>query len=155
MDTVYKTDVLPVIRELVRAFQAFEQYSARHVRELGLTPPQFDVIATLGNTPGMSCKELSEKTLITKGTLTGVIDRLAEKGVVTRQERPEDRRSVFLSLTSAGEELFRQVFPAHCDYMHQAFSHCSRDQLQLWSNQLAGLKAVLNQALEKQENEST
>lgn len=79
MDTVYKTDVLPVIRELVRAFQAFEQYSARHVRELGLTPPQFDVIATLGNTPGMSCKELSEKTLITKGTLTGVIDRLDRK----------------------------------------------------------------------------
>lgn len=155
MDTVYKTDVLPVIRELVRAFQAFEQYSARHVRELGLTPPQFDVIATLGNTPGMSCKELSEKTLITKGTLTGVIDRLAEKGVVTRQERPEDRRSVFISLTSAGEELFRQVFPAHSDYMHQAFRHCSRDQLQLWSNQLVELKAVLNQALEKQENEST
>ncbi|WP_024301307.1 MarR family winged helix-turn-helix transcriptional regulator [Pseudogulbenkiania sp. MAI-1] len=154
MNTVYKTDVLPVIRELVRAFQAFEQYSARHVRQLGLTPPQFDVIATLGNTPGMSCKELSEKTLITKGTLTGVIDRLAEKGVVTRQERPEDRRSVFISLTPEGEELFRQVFPAHCDYMHEAFRDCDREQLQRWSGEFATLKTLLNQALEKQDNES-
>ena len=32
-------------------------------------------IATLGNTPGMSYKELGDKTLITKGTLTGVIER--------------------------------------------------------------------------------
>ena len=146
---------LKSVRLLAECMQGFERFSGEHIRRCGLTPPQFDILATLGNTPGMSYKELGEKTLITKGTLTGVIDRLAEKGVVTRQERPEDRRSVFLSLTSAGEELFRQVFPAHCDYMHQAFSHCSRDQLQLWSNQLAGLKAVLNQALEKQENEST
>ena len=35
----------------------------------GLTHAQFDIIATLGNTPGMSYKELGDKTLITKGTL--------------------------------------------------------------------------------------
>lgn len=153
MSTVYKRDVLPVIRELVRAFQAFEQYSARHVRQLGLTPPQFDVIATLGNTPGMTCKELSEKTLITKGTLTGVIDRLAEKGIVIREDLPQDRRSVFITLTTAGDELFRQVFPAHCDYMHQAFSHSTPDDLASWRTELGKLRAVLNEALENQEHE--
>ena len=66
---------LPLLRELSDTFQAFEIYSASHIRAIGLTPPQFDIIATLGNTQGMSPKELGEKTLITKGTLTGVMDR--------------------------------------------------------------------------------
>ena len=70
---------LPSLRELVRCYQTFSAYSAAHLRTLGLTPPQFDIVATLGNTPGMTPKEVGEKTLITKGTLTGVVDRLAAK----------------------------------------------------------------------------
>lgn len=41
------------MRELVRRCQAFEAFSCAHVRTLGLTPPQFDILATLGNTHGM------------------------------------------------------------------------------------------------------
>ena len=44
---------LAVLRELAQAYHAFSAYSAAHVRQLGLTPAQFDVIATLGNTQGM------------------------------------------------------------------------------------------------------
>lgn len=70
---------IPTMRELVRAYQAFADYSAKHIRDLGLTPSQFDVIATLGNTKGMSMTDIAEKTLVTKGTLTGIIDRLEKK----------------------------------------------------------------------------
>ena len=94
-----KPAFLPLMRELVRCYQAFEQYSAAHIRELGLTPAQFDVIATLGNTEGMTFKELGEKTLITKGTLTGVVDRLVEKGLVTRKDHPCDARCFKVVLT--------------------------------------------------------
>ncbi|HQT27400.1 MAG TPA: MarR family transcriptional regulator, partial [Burkholderiales bacterium] len=87
-----KSDILPVIRELARTYQAFTHYSAAHVRELGLTPPQFDVICTLGNTQGMPLCRLAEKTLITKGTLTGVLDRLEQKGLLKRIVPPENRR---------------------------------------------------------------
>jgi hypothetical protein len=45
---------LPLMYELVRAYQTFEAYSAAHIRTLGLTAPQFDIVATLGNTEGMS-----------------------------------------------------------------------------------------------------
>jgi DNA-binding MarR family transcriptional regulator len=64
-----KEPFLPAMRELVRAYQAFSAYSEAHVRQFDLTPAQFDVIATLGNTNGMSMGEIGEKTLITKGTL--------------------------------------------------------------------------------------
>lgn len=138
----HEAPFLPVVRELARTFQAFEHFSARHVRQMGLTPPQFDVIATLGNTPGMSCKQLSEKTLITKGTLTGVIDRLEEKGLVTRTPLPQDRRSIFIALTTAGEALFQQVFPAHLAYMQAAFDGFDQTQLDAFCTALTNLRSA-------------
>ena len=111
MKNTSQASFLPVVHELARTYQAFEQFASQHIRQLGLTPPQFDVVATLGHSKGMNCKELSDRTLITKGTLTGVIDRLEDKGLVTRTMQPNDRRSVFVSLTQHGERLFDQAFP--------------------------------------------
>lgn len=112
---------LDVVRELVWTYFAFEAMGAGHLRELGLTASQFDVIATLGNTPGMTFKELGEKTLITKGTLTGVVDRLESKGLVVRVAAEDDRRSVIARLTAEGEKVFEEAFPAHIQFMKRRF----------------------------------
>ena len=73
---------IPTMRELARAYQAFSDYSAKHIRETGLTPSQFDVVATLGNTNGMNMTDIAEKTLVTKGTLTGIIESPGKKKVL-------------------------------------------------------------------------
>ena len=121
---------LPVVRTLTRAFQAFERLSDAHVRQLGLTGPQFDIIATLGNTAGMSCGELGERTLITKGTLTGVLDRLVARGLVARCNHASDGRSRLVHLTTEGQALFEQIFPAHLAHCARAFDGLSDEQLQ-------------------------
>jgi len=95
---------LRTLRTLATCYQAFGAFSAANVRQLGLTPAQFDVLATLGNTAGMSCRELGERTLITKGTLTGVLDRLAARRLIRRSPSDQDRRSVFVQLTPAGAQ---------------------------------------------------
>ena len=74
---------LRLVRPLVQAYLAFYRVGSRHIEEMGVTPAQFDVIAELGDTSGMTCADLSEATLITKGTLTGVLDRLVAKGSET------------------------------------------------------------------------
>lgn len=125
-----KNSFLPILRELARCYQAFEILSARHIRTLGLTPPQFDLIVTLGNTAGLSFKELGEKTLITKGTLTGVVDRLAAKKLVRRSDSPSDGRSRIVQLTAKGETLFARIFPAHLDHLRPAFAGFDGHQLQ-------------------------
>lgn len=116
-----KDPFMKVLRPLVETYFAFLDKDAPHIRSLGLTCSQFDVIATLGDTEGMTCKELSEKTLVTKGTLTGVLDRLAEKGLIARVPSREDRRSIFIRLTPTGDALFQKVFPAHIQYMKPYF----------------------------------
>ena len=121
---------IPAMRELARAYQAFADYSAKHIRDLDLTPPQFDVIATLGNTDGMNMTDLAEKTLVTKGTLTGIIDRLEKKGIVARIVPPENRRSFTIILTPEGEQTFNTVFPAHIAYLKERFDYLSPEELE-------------------------
>lgn len=124
-----KEPFLPVMRELARTFQAFSAYDEEHIRQLALTAPQFDVICTLGNTAGMTMGQLAEKTLVTKGTLTGIIDRLERKGLVRREVPPENRRCFMIVLTTEGDHVFEQVFPAHIAYLKERFSQLNEQEL--------------------------
>lgn len=133
---------MPVIRELIECARAFEHYSSAHVRSLGLTAAQFDIIATLGNTAGMSCKELGEKTLITKGTMTGVLDRLEAKGMLTRRTSPDDGRSWITALTADGQALFEKIFPAHVEYVNPVFVSFSDAELGAMRKQLQQLRCA-------------
>lgn len=141
--TMKKERYLRSIRLLAQCFHAFEKISNGHARTLDLTPPQFDIIATLGNTPGMSCKELGEKTLITKGTLTGVIDRLEEKGLVRRTIKMEDRRSMIVQLTGKGEAEFERIFAPHVLHCKKPFLDYREEDFAALEHELAKLKRHL------------
>lgn len=137
-----RESILAVLRELARCYQAFEAFSATHIRTLDLTPPQFDIIATLGNTPGLSFKQLGEKTLITKGTLTGVVDRLESRSLVERVAASHDGRSTIVRLTPAGERLFKRAFPAHLEHLRLALGGLGAPQLDRIEAALGGLRAA-------------
>ena len=92
------------VRLLAQCYQSFERLSGRHLRELGLTPAQFDIVATLGNLEGLNFREL---------------------GLVERFPNPQDGRSEMLRLTTAGNDLFARVFPAHVAHCQQAFRNWS------------------------------
>jgi DNA-binding MarR family transcriptional regulator len=134
---------LKSVRLLAECMQSFERCSADHVRQHGLTHPQFDIIATLGNTPGMSYKELGEKTLITKGTLTGVIERLESKGLVERTRSDCDKRSFSVRLTADGEAMFRCVFPKVTDMGAQMFVDYTDEDYAALEKNLARLKNAI------------
>lgn len=112
---------LKVLRPLVEAYLAFWRVDSRHIRSMRLTSSQFDVIATLGDTDGMTCSELSLRTLVTKGTLTGVLDRLVAKGLIRRDDVKGDRRCTNVRLTEKGNALFQKTFAAHIAFIRPFF----------------------------------
>ncbi len=126
---------LKVLRPLVEAYLAFWRADNRHIKAMRLTPSQFDVISTLGDTDGMTCSELSARTLVTKGTLTGVLDRLVSKGLVRRDDVKGDRRCIMIRLTEKGDALFRKTFAAHVaflrPYFERALSQKDAEQLRI------------------------
>ncbi len=119
---------LRIIRPLVEAYLGFVRESDRNIRLMGLTPGQFDVIATLGDTDGMSCRELSRKTLVTKGTLTGLLDRLLSKGLISEEVSPTDRRSRIIRLSEKGDEIFRRTFDAQIHYLDPFFERALKEE---------------------------
>jgi len=125
-----KQDLIPIIRELARAYQAFAAFDAAGYQQSGLTTSQADVLFTLGNTEGLTFKEIGEQTLITKGTLTGVIDRMEGKGLVRRITLSDDRRCTRVILTARGNKLFKQEFPRQVRYLKERFDRLSNTEKQ-------------------------
>ena len=111
------------MQELAGAYQAFSLYDAEGLRKSGsgVTPSQARVIFTLGGTDGRTCKDIGDVTLITKGTLTGVIDRLEEKGLVERWSVEGDGRKTIVALTRRGERIYDREFPRHVEFLKEKF----------------------------------
>lgn len=118
---------IPLMQELASAYQAFSLYDAEGLRTSGsrLTPSQARVVFTIGGTDGMTCKEIGDLTLITKGTLTGVIDRLEEKELVERWSVEGDGRKTIVALTRKGERVYEKAFPKHIAFLKEKFDGLS------------------------------
>mgnify|MGYP001549778593 CR=1 FL=1 len=124
---------LPLIQELASAYQAFSLYDAEGLRKSGseLTPSQARVIFTIGDTDVMPCKDIGDITLITKGTLTGVVDRLEEKGLVERWSVEGDGRKTIIALTRRGERVYQSEYPKHVEFLKEKFDKLgARDRQQ-------------------------
>jgi DNA-binding MarR family transcriptional regulator len=137
-----KQDFLVVVRALVRAYQEFAAYDAAGHRAAGLTSPQADVLFALGNTEGLTFREIGEKTLITKGTLTGVIDRLEYKRLVQRAPNPKDKRCTLVRLTGRGAQVFQEHFPRHIAYLKTRFDQLSLSDQRTATRLLQKIRAV-------------
>lgn len=108
--------MLPVMRALTVCAQRTERLLDRFTERHGLTPSQFDVLATLGDRGGMTFKDLSEQSLVTGGTLTPVLGRLEAKGLVSRCKGPQDARQTIVSLTPEGQATYERTFLPFVDH---------------------------------------
>lgn len=99
-------------RALIRAAFLFTNNPDRPFHTLGMNVSEVDVLATIARAAGMalSCSEIAEATLITKGGITGILDRLEARGLVQREASQDDRRSIMIQLTEKGLDLSRGLF---------------------------------------------
>ncbi|WP_180899429.1 MarR family winged helix-turn-helix transcriptional regulator [Martelella soudanensis] len=101
----------------------------------GLNAASFDVLATLrrsGPPYALSPSDLMDWTMVSSGTMTNRIDRLAEAGFVSRKRNPEDGRGFGIALTEKGFALIDEAVSAHVGNQHALISQLSaeeRDQL--------------------------
>lgn len=117
--------VVSLMRELTHAYHALSLCESHHLRSTGLTQSQAEVIFTLGRHGPQSCKELGCQALITKGTLTGILDRLERKGMVNRRPSRNDRRVMIVSLSAAGQSLFESTYPDYVACLARRAESCT------------------------------
>jgi DNA-binding MarR family transcriptional regulator len=95
---------------LARIFQKLERNSGEHLRGWDLNVAQFDVLAHVGASEGMTQQELADSLLVTKGNVCQLLDRMEGRGWISRRQQGRANR---LFLTDAGRRLFDEVVPAH------------------------------------------
>ncbi|GAB2925951.1 MarR family winged helix-turn-helix transcriptional regulator [Streptomyces mayteni] len=97
---------LEVLSRVSRLARHLDRARRLAFTEHELEPWEFDVLTALrraGGTYQLSPGQLLTQTLVTSGTMTNRIDRLAKRGLVERQPDPNDRRGVLVRLTEAGK----------------------------------------------------
>ena len=105
-----------VVGRISRAARLLERGVDEVLEEHDLGGGLFDIVATLRRsgppyrlTPGA----LVQSSMVTSGAVTARLDRLVEKGLVTRETDPANRRSVLVTLTARGRRLVDRAVEAH------------------------------------------
>src|SRR3954447_7180838 len=107
-------------------------YADQEVRRFGMTRAQWAVLSRLERSQGLKQAELAEMLDLQPITLTRLIDRLCESGMIERRADPNDRRAKRLYLTAAARPLL---------------DHISQQVEELAETVLAGLDPAANAAL--------
>ena len=96
---------MEVLSRVTRLAYRVDRHRAEAFGAHGLEAYEFDVLAALrrsGEPFSLSPGQLVRETLVTSGTMTNRVDRLAARGLVEREDHPDDRRGVLVRLTDAG-----------------------------------------------------
>ena len=120
---------------LIGRLRRISRYLTREMEKTfaahGLNDASFDVLATLrrsGSPYRLSPGDLSATMMITSGTMTNRIDQLEKVGLVTREQNPQDGRSVIIALTEKGFAVIDAAVSEHVQTQARLTSELSPEE---------------------------
>ncbi len=106
----------------MKAFQAASKHLYAELEETGLCDSDFRILEALLNKGPLPVNTIGPKVNLTPGSISVAVDRLFDKGLVTRVESREDRRVRVVSLTPKGKELITPIFRKHAGEIGKVFA---------------------------------
>lgn len=106
-DPIWESDSVErsIVRSLRQIIRAVGLYSRELMRRRNLTAPQLATLRQLRRKGPLSAGELARGIAVSQATVTGIVDRLEQRSLVTRSRDARDRRRVVIELTDAAREL--------------------------------------------------
>ncbi|MDA3901805.1 MAG: MarR family transcriptional regulator [Spirochaetes bacterium] len=95
-------------RSITLFFEKMSEWEESVARKVNLTPRQCHAISEIGECGPVRMKPISERLGVTTGTMTIMADRLERLNMVQRKSDVNDRRASLLTLSSEGEEVFKE-----------------------------------------------
>lgn len=100
------SDVASRLLQILKAIDDFSKYmQAQHQ----LSGPQLWALWEVREAPNMTMSDLASRMFLHPSTVSGIVDRLVRRQLMTRVEDPQDRRAFRLNLTDEGEDLLRRT----------------------------------------------
>jgi len=114
---------------MMKAMRALTRYAAAGIEETGLGLSDFGVLEVLLHKGPLPVNTIGPIVDLTPGSISIAVDRLFEKGLVSRVESTEDRRVRIVALTPRGKDLIGSAFRKHAGQMRKVFSELSPEEL--------------------------
>src|SRR5580704_17630869 len=124
-----QSDPLRVWFRLMRLETRMRTAVADGLRQIGLSVPQCDVLTTLTEQEGVSQQDLAKRLYVTKGKISGLIDRLVAAGLVERRAIAADKRQHAIFLTAAGRAAAEQAIACQRRFVARTIGRLPPDQL--------------------------
>ena len=129
---------------LNRTLDYLEKIVREDVKQYGLNITEFAVLELLYNKGYQPIQRIRERVLIASSSISYVVDKLEEKGCVTRIRNQQDKRIINASLTQQGRRIMDEIFPKHAETIQSTFSILTDEELQTLQNTLKKLSAPTN-----------
>ena len=131
---------------LIRLEARMQAAVGERLREIGVSIPQCDVLTTLTEQEGVSQQELAKRLYVTKGNISGLIDRLAEAGLVERRSTALDRRQHAIHLTETGRRTAERAIAVQHRWIASTLGKMADADLEALETQLVALRDIIRQA---------
>lgn len=114
---------------MIKAMHALTRYATAGIEGTGLGNSDFRVLEVLLHKGPLPVNTIGPIVNLTPGSISVAVERLVEKGLVSRVESAEDRRVRMVALTPAGKSLIVVAFQKHAAQMRRVFSELSAEEL--------------------------
>ncbi len=128
-----------------KAHEAASDYLHKGINDMGISDTDFRVLEALLNKGPLPVNSIGPKVHLTPGSISVAVDRLLEKGLVSRVESCGDRRVRIVALTKKGRHLIVPIYRKHSAEIAKMFTDASAKELRILESALkkAGMRAAL------------
>ncbi len=128
-----------------RTADALLQCVAETLKPLGLSPTQYNALRILrGAGPdGLACREIAERMITRDPDVTRILDRLEDRGLVSRTRHARDRRVILTRITAAGRDVLGRLDEPITDAHTRQLGHLGGRRLRALIGLLEGARSRL------------
>jgi len=150
-------DKTKLIEEIIQLQQQIGHAKGQYIPEawldLSLTIGQLKSLFFIDFEGSTNFKKLATALGVTPPNVTGIVDHLVERGLVSREENPEDRRMLLLKITDKGEALLAKLRESRITHMSDILSQLSLEELSALAKGLSALASSDEYSKEKHKDE--
>jgi DNA-binding MarR family transcriptional regulator len=140
-DRIQKERILSLAEDL---FKAARNQVPRDWNRLDLTMPQLKVLLSLFVDGPLPCSRLAEAVGVSLPTMNGVLERLKDRGLISRQPDRRDRRRILNTLTARGQQLMEGLWTSGQDWLSELLDRMDSADLETIERALSIIVGTLS-----------
>jgi MarR family 2-MHQ and catechol resistance regulon transcriptional repressor len=113
---------------LSRAYKAINEHVNKMIQANGLNPTEFAVLELLYHKGDVPLQQIGGKILLASGSITYVVDKLEQKGLLKRVACPNDRRVTYAQISETGKQFIEKIFPDHAKRIDEIMSSLDENE---------------------------